>query len=203
VARSGCCRRRRCSAASFADYLRLATAQIRRNGAKEPGVARALLRLLDAAGAPVTDPRRRADVARHVRLVTADVERDTAQPADAEAVLAEGAAVLARLGAGPTGWPPGPGGGIIGVTTTTEESQMDDKQLLTRIGALVEEEHALEREATADGLDEEQQARLRHLEVQLDQCWDLLRQRRARRDAGLDPEDAHVRPEGTVEGYLQ
>jgi hypothetical protein len=86
---------------------------------------------------------------------------------------------------------------------TTEESQMDDKQLLGQIGALVEEEHALEREATADGLDEEQQLRLRHLEVQLDQCWDLLRQRRARRDAGLDPEEAHVRPEGTVEGYLQ
>jgi hypothetical protein len=82
---------------------------------------------------------------------------------------------------------------------------MDDKQLLGRIGALVEEEHDLERQAAAggDGLDEEQQARLRHLEVQLDQCWDLLRQRRARRDAGLDPEDAHVRPEGTVEGYLQ
>src|SRR6266545_1520149 len=88
--------------ASFADYLRLAIAQIRRNGAKEQSVARALLRLL-----------------------------------------------------------------------------------------------------AADGLDEEQQLRLRHLEVQLDQCWDLLRQRRARRDAGLDPEEAHVRPEGTVEGYLQ
>jgi Protein of unknown function (DUF2630) len=87
-----------------------------------------------------------------------------------------------------------------------EESQkMDDKQLLAQIGALVEEEHALEREAAGggDGLDEEQQERLRHLEVQLDQCWDLLRQRRARRDAGLNPEDAHVRPEGTVEGYLQ
>jgi uncharacterized membrane protein len=190
---------------SFADYLRLATAQIRRNGAKEPGVARALLRLLGAAGDRVTDQARRAAVARHVRLVMADVERDTAQPADAEAVLAEGAAVLARLEAGPSGWPPGPGGGIIGVTTTTEESPMDDKQLLTRIGALVEEEHALERAAAAggDGLDEEEQARLRHLEVQLDQCWDLLRQRRARRDAGLDPEDAQVRPEGTVEGYLQ
>jgi hypothetical protein len=89
------------------------------------------------------------------------------------------------------------------VTTTTEESQMDDRQLLDRIGDLVEEEHALEREASADGLDEEQQTRLRHLEVQLDQCWDLLRQRRARRDAGLNPEDAQVRPEGTVEGYLQ
>jgi Protein of unknown function (DUF2630) len=153
----------------------------------------------------VTDPARRAAVERHVRLVMADVERDTAQPADAQAVLAEGAALLARLEAGPAGWPPGPGGGIIGVTTTSEEGLVDDKQLLGRIGALVEEEHALEREAAAggDGLDEEQQDRLRHLEVQLDQCWDLLRQRRARRDAGLDPEDAQVRPEGTVEGYLQ
>jgi hypothetical protein len=89
------------------------------------------------------------------------------------------------------------------VTTTTEESEMDDRQLLGQIGDLVEEEHALERQAASDGLDEEQQGRLRHLEVQLDQCWDLLRQRRARRDAGLDPEDAQVRPEGTVEGYLQ
>ena len=80
---------------------------------------------------------------------------------------------------------------------------MDDRQLLGRIGDLVGEEHALERQAASDGLDEEQQARLHHLEVQLDQCWDLLRQRRARRDAGLDPEDAQVRPEGTVEGYLQ
>jgi hypothetical protein len=95
-----------------------------------------------------------------------------------------------------------PGGGIIG-ETTTKESEMDDRQLLGRIGALVEEEHALEHQATANGLDEEQQTRLQHLEVQLDQCWDLLRQRRARRDAGLDPEDAQVRPEGTVEGYLQ
>jgi hypothetical protein len=89
------------------------------------------------------------------------------------------------------------------VTTTTEESEMDDRQLLGQIGDLVEEEHALERQAASGGLDEEQQGRLRHLEVQLDQCWDLLRQRRARRDAGLDPEDAQVRPEGTVEGYLQ
>jgi hypothetical protein len=80
---------------------------------------------------------------------------------------------------------------------------MDDRQLLDRIGALVEEEHALERQASGDGLDEQEQDRLRQLEVQLDQCWDLLRQRRARRDAGLDPEGAQVRPEGTVEGYLQ
>jgi hypothetical protein len=80
---------------------------------------------------------------------------------------------------------------------------MDDRQVLGRIGALVEEEHALERQATGDGLDEAQQARLHEVEVALDQCWDLLRQRRARRDAGQDPDIAAVRPEGTVEGYLQ
>jgi hypothetical protein len=80
---------------------------------------------------------------------------------------------------------------------------MDDKQVMNRIGALVEEEHTLERQAVGDGLDETQQARLHEVEVALDQCWDLLRQRRARRDAGQDPDSAHVRPEGTVEGYLQ
>ena len=80
---------------------------------------------------------------------------------------------------------------------------MDDKQLLDRIGHLVEEEHALERQALGQGLDDDQEARLHEVEVQLDQCWDLLRQRRARRDAGQDPESAQVRPEGTVEGYLQ
>jgi Protein of unknown function (DUF2630) len=80
---------------------------------------------------------------------------------------------------------------------------MDDRQVMNRIGALVEEEHTLERQATGGGLDKDQQARLRELEVQLDQCWDLLRQRRARRDAGQDPDTAEVRPERTVEGYLQ
>jgi hypothetical protein len=80
---------------------------------------------------------------------------------------------------------------------------MDDRQVLDRIGSLVEEEHTLERQAVGEGLDETQQARLREVEVQLDQCWDLLRQRRARRDAGQDPDIAQTRPEGTVEGYLQ
>ena len=80
---------------------------------------------------------------------------------------------------------------------------MDDKQVLDRIGNLVEEEHALERQALGQGLDDDQEARLHEVEIQLDQCWDLLRQRRARRDAGQDPESAQVRPEGTVEGYLQ
>jgi hypothetical protein len=80
---------------------------------------------------------------------------------------------------------------------------MDDRQVMDRIGALVEEEHTLERQATGAGLDDDQEARLRELEVQLDQCWDLLRQRRARRNAGQDPDSASVRPGGTVEGYLQ
>jgi Protein of unknown function (DUF2630) len=80
---------------------------------------------------------------------------------------------------------------------------MDDKQVLDRIGDLVEEEHTLERQATGEGLDEREQARLHEVEVQLDQCWDLLRQRRARRNAGQDPDAAQVRPEGTFEGYLQ
>ena len=80
---------------------------------------------------------------------------------------------------------------------------MDDKQVLDRIGDLVEEEHALERQALGQGLDDDQEARLHEVEIQLDQCWDLLRQRRARRDAGQDPEIAQIRPEGTVEGYLQ
>ena len=80
---------------------------------------------------------------------------------------------------------------------------MEDKQLFDRIGDLVEEEHGLERQASERGLDEPQRERLRQLEVQLDQCWDLLRQRRARRAAGLDPDTAGVRPAAEVEGYLQ
>jgi hypothetical protein len=81
---------------------------------------------------------------------------------------------------------------------------MDDASLLDQINALVHEEHTL-REQARDGQIEgdEEQARLRDLEVQLDQCWDLLRQRRARREFGEDPESAHVRPAGEVEGYRQ
>lgn len=80
---------------------------------------------------------------------------------------------------------------------------MDDKQVLDRIGALVEEEHALERQATGEGLDQDQQARLEQLEVQLDQCWDLLRQRRALEESGLDVDAARVRPPETIERYDQ
>jgi hypothetical protein len=80
----------------------------------------------------------------------------------------------------------------------------DDRDIITRIDELVDEEHALER-AHGDGnsVSKEEKARLRALEVQLDQLWDLLRQRRARRAAGLDPDDAETRDPSTVEGYRQ
>jgi hypothetical protein len=77
---------------------------------------------------------------------------------------------------------------------------MVDDELIARIHVLVDEEHALH-----DGrpLTDEEHERLDELEVELDQCWDLLRQRRAKRRAGEDPDDAQVRTPGTVEGYQQ
>lgn len=80
---------------------------------------------------------------------------------------------------------------------------MDDAEVIGRIGALVDEEHALEREVGQQGPDSDAAARLRELEVALDQCWDLLRQRRARRDMGQDPDEARVRPPEVVERYQQ
>jgi hypothetical protein len=80
---------------------------------------------------------------------------------------------------------------------------MDDRELIDRIDALVDEEHRLENAAGSGGLGSEDAARLRQLEVQLDQCWDLLRQRRARRSAGLDPDEAEVREGVVVERYQQ
>ncbi len=81
---------------------------------------------------------------------------------------------------------------------------MDDTELLQQIKKLVDEEHALlEQHTNAADLNEDQHARMKELEVQLDQCWDLLRQRRARRHAGLNPDEAHVRPVDIVEHYQQ
>jgi len=77
---------------------------------------------------------------------------------------------------------------------------MDDTQILKQIEKLVEEERDL-RDQTESELGDERRARLESLEVALDQCWDLLRQRRARRAAGLNPDEARVRDEKTVEGY--
>ena len=76
---------------------------------------------------------------------------------------------------------------------------MDDNDLHRRINALVDEEHELEK----GHVSEEDRARLRAIEVALDQCWDLLRQRKARQEFALDPDGASVRPAGVVEGYQQ
>jgi Protein of unknown function (DUF2630) len=80
---------------------------------------------------------------------------------------------------------------------------VNDAEIVNRIDHLVAEEHQLEREHSASGLSDRDRDRLQDIEVQLDQCWDLLRQRRARRDAGQDPGDAEVRPAGVVEHYQQ
>ena len=78
---------------------------------------------------------------------------------------------------------------------------MDDAEILRRIDELAREEHELfERESHAK-VTEADRKRLRRLEVMLDQSWDLLRQRRARRAAGLDPNEAQLRDERAVEGY--
>ena len=81
---------------------------------------------------------------------------------------------------------------------------MDDKQILHHIGELVDEEHKLRTRVQSGALtSDDEQTRLRDLEVSLDQCWDLLRQRRAAREFGTDPESAKARPTGEVEGYMQ
>jgi uncharacterized membrane protein len=83
----------------FADYLRLGTAQIRRSGAKEPAVTRSLIQLFKDVGSSTVGDDRRRTCARHIWLVLEDAKRETAQPADVEAVQADGAAALAALGA--------------------------------------------------------------------------------------------------------
>ena len=80
---------------------------------------------------------------------------------------------------------------------------MNDAEIVTRVGELSEEEHQLQRSHAGSPLDAEQLERLQSIEVALDQCWDLLRQRRARRDAGGDPDEAHVRSAEVVEHYQQ
>ena len=76
---------------------------------------------------------------------------------------------------------------------------MDDQDLLAQVSRLVEQEHQLR----AGHIDPHTREQLAQLEEQLDQCWDLLRQRQARREFGESPDQAQVRPTGEVEGYLQ
>jgi hypothetical protein len=84
---------------------------------------------------------------------------------------------------------------------------MSDETTVKRIETLVEEEHALlqneQRDsASPDKMDADRQ-RLDQISVELDRCWDLLRQRRALREMGQNPDDAQARDAGTVENYLQ
>ncbi len=81
---------------------------------------------------------------------------------------------------------------------------MEDQEILERIRDLIGTEHALRsRLAAGEMTSEEEQAALRSAENALDQCWDLLRQRRARREFGGDPGLARPRAASEVEGYLQ
>jgi Protein of unknown function (DUF2630) len=78
---------------------------------------------------------------------------------------------------------------------------MDDTDVLSRINDLAGEEHELFQREGRGEASESDRERLAQLQVTLDQCWDLLHQRRARRAAGQDPDQAAVRDERTVEGY--
>jgi hypothetical protein len=78
-----------------------------------------------------------------------------------------------------------------------------DRDILDDVNKLVTEEQELRAKLQHHEIDEtEEHRRLRAVEVQLDQCWDLLRQRRALRETGQDPGQAGARPPGQVEGYL-
>jgi hypothetical protein len=80
---------------------------------------------------------------------------------------------------------------------------VDDAEIVAAINQLADAEHELERKASSGKLAEAEHEELRRLELQLDQCWDLLRQRRARRQAGVDPDEARARSIDTVENYQQ
>lgn len=81
---------------------------------------------------------------------------------------------------------------------------MAEQDLHARITELIDTEHRLRARTESGEIDPaEERAELQRIEESLDQCWDLLRRRRARRDAGLAPEDAEAQPVTQVENYLQ
>ncbi|BCJ50890.1 hypothetical protein Asp14428_23650 [Actinoplanes sp. NBRC 14428] len=81
---------------------------------------------------------------------------------------------------------------------------MDDKTVLGRIHGLVDEEHKLRQQLGRGEINsDEEHARLKELEEALDQCWDLLRRRRAAREVGNDPDAEQAHSTGEVENYLQ
>jgi Protein of unknown function (DUF2630) len=82
------------------------------------------------------------------------------------------------------------------------EDLAGDKDVLDHINDLAHEEHELFEKESREEATAADKERLKDIGVKLDQCWDLLHQRRARRSAGLDPNGADVRDERTVEGYV-
>jgi hypothetical protein len=85
-----------------------------------------------------------------------------------------------------------------------EGAVVDDKEILGHIDELIRTEHDLRARLASGELSSEQEhAQLRSAEEALDQCWDLLRQRRAKREFGEDPSGSSARPTDEVEGYLQ
>jgi uncharacterized protein YajQ (UPF0234 family) len=92
----------------------------------------------------------------------------------------------------------------MGTTPQEGSLAMDDKEILGNIDQLIKTEHELRGRLAAGELTSEQEReQLRSTEEQLDQCWDLLRQRRARREFGENPDDSSARPVGEVEDYMQ
>jgi hypothetical protein len=83
------------------------------------------------------------------------------------------------------------------------DADMEDAEIHQRIEELVAEEHRLWDDESNGGATDDDRRRLGALKVTLDQCWDLLRQRRALSRAGLDPDGAQVRDESVVERYQQ
>lgn len=80
-------------------------------------------------------------------------------------------------------------------------AESTENEILSTIRELIDEEHALR--ATPEGLESRERARMRQLEEALDQCWDLLRQRRARSEFDQDPDETEMRPASEVENYPQ
>ncbi|WP_433700387.1 DUF2630 family protein [Nocardiopsis sp. CA-288880] len=80
-------------------------------------------------------------------------------------------------------------------------SESAENDIMATIRGLMDEEHALR--SAAGGLEPEERGRMEEVEAALDQCWDLLRQRRARSEFGQDPDEARVRPASEVENYRQ
>ncbi|MDT0309944.1 DUF2630 family protein [Streptomyces sp. DSM 44917] len=78
---------------------------------------------------------------------------------------------------------------------------MNEKDILGQVDKLVAEERTLRERSVGTGLREDEQIRLTDVEARLDQCWDLLRQRRAREEFGANPDEATMRPAREVESY--